>query len=115
MHPAVRHPYAGLQARLADRISGAFGSMCMFWTLVLWQLIWMAFATLGFWGFKNDRYPFVFLLFLGNLIQLWALPVLGTSQNRADQKRDAKANADHLALTHIAMQVDAIYDKVKDK
>jgi hypothetical protein len=42
------------------------------------------------------------------LIQLWALPVLGNTQNRADEKRNLKADADHQALTYIATHLDAV-------
>jgi uncharacterized membrane protein len=95
-----------LNNRLGDRISAAFGSMRTFWLLVLWQLGWMLLAEAGVWLFKGDKYPFAFLLFLSNLIQLWALPVLGNTQNRADVKRTLKADADHVALTHIALTGD---------
>lgn len=44
-------------------------------------------------------------------VQLWALFVLQRSANVADIKRDAKADADHQALTHIATQVDVIAAK----
>jgi hypothetical protein len=44
----------------------------------------------------------------GSWIQWWALPMLQRSQNEADAKREAKADADHAALTHIATVVDAI-------
>ena len=44
----------------------------------------------------------------GSWIQWWALPALQRSANRADRARDAKADADHQALTHIATMVDAI-------
>jgi len=44
----------------------------------------------------------------GSWIQWWALPALQRSANRADRARDAKADADHQALTHIATAVDAI-------
>lgn len=44
----------------------------------------------------------------GSWIQWWALPALQRSQVKADLKREAKADADHLAMTHIANTVDAI-------
>ena len=111
-HPAVVHPHAGINEQLGDKISGVFGSMRTFWLLVGWQLLWMAFATLGVPLLKRDPYPFTFCLFLSNLIQLWALPVLGNTQNRADVKRSLKADADHQALTHIALAVDRIIEQV---
>jgi uncharacterized membrane protein len=111
-HPAVPHPHESLNNRLGDRISGVFGSMTTFWILVGWQLGWMVLAEAGIWLFKGDRYPFPFLLFLSNLIQLWALPVLGNTANRADQKRSLKADADHQALTYIAQRLDAVAEAV---
>ncbi|MCC3769757.1 DUF1003 domain-containing protein [Streptomyces sp. UNOC14_S4] len=112
-HPQVRHPHASLNDRLGDRVSAAFGSMTAFWVLVGWQLGWMVLAEAGMGWFGSDRYPFAFLLFLSNLVQLWALPVLGNTANRADEKRRAKADADHEALTHIALQIDAIATHVR--
>lgn len=44
----------------------------------------------------------------GSWFQWWALPALQRTQVKADLKRDAKADADHLALTHIATRVDAV-------
>lgn len=115
-HPRVPHPDALLVSsrsdRVADRISAAFGSMGMFWVLVGWQVGWIVLATVGAPLFRADPYPFAFLLFLSNLIQLWALPVLGTTANRADARRAAKADADHAALTHIAAVVDEIRERL---
>ncbi|GAA3032045.1 putative membrane protein [Streptomyces olivoverticillatus] len=108
VHPLVRHPHESLNNQLGDRISAVFGGMATFWVLVGWQLGWMLLAGAGVWWFGSDKYPYPFLLFLSNLIQLWALPVLGNTANRADKKHRAKADADHEALTHIALQVDAI-------
>lgn len=48
----------------------------------------------------------------GSWIQWWALPALQRSQVKADQARQAKADADHEALTHIAHTVDAILAKL---
>ena len=44
----------------------------------------------------------------GSWIQWWALPSLQRSANIADAAREAKADADHEALTHIAAQADAL-------
>jgi uncharacterized membrane protein len=107
-HPQVPHPHASLNNEIGDKISSVFGSMRTFWILVVWQLGWMLLAVLGAPLIKHDPYPYVFLLFLSNLIQLWALPVLGNTQNRADEKRNLKADADHQALTYIATHLDAV-------
>lgn len=118
-HPHVPHPHARVAAtdtwqdKLADWVSAAFGNMNMFWVLVAWQLGWMAMASVGVWLFASDKYPFPFLLFCSNLIQLWALPVLGVATNRADKKRAAKADADHEALTHLAHQQEVLLAEVR--
>lgn len=44
----------------------------------------------------------------GSWIQWWALPILQRSANEADAKREAKADADHQALTSIHQAVDEI-------
>lgn len=41
-------------------------------------------------------------------VQLWALFVLQRSANAADAKREAKADADHAALSHIAVTTDRV-------
>lgn len=107
-HPQVAHPLRSLNIKVGDRVNAAFGSMITFWVLVVWQLGWMTLATLGAPLLRDDPYPFTFCLFLSNLLQLWALPVLGNTANRADQKRTLKADSDHRALTYIANRVDAI-------
>lgn len=113
-HPDIPDPrrHESWSVRLSDRVAGAFGTMTMFWVLVCWQLGWMTAATLGAPLLRADPYPFVFCLFLSNLIQLWALPILGTATNRADQKRAAKAEADHAAQVHIAHATDATHHLV---
>jgi hypothetical protein len=40
--------------------------------------------------------------------QWWSLPSLQITQIKGDKKRDAKADTDHEALTHIALQLDKL-------
>lgn len=42
----------------------------------------------------------------GSWIQWWALPALQRSAVQADHQRAAKADADHAALTHVALTAD---------
>ncbi|RMG26779.1 MAG: hypothetical protein D6724_01095 [Armatimonadetes bacterium] len=44
----------------------------------------------------------------GSWIQWWALHALQRGQIKAERQRAAKADADHEALSHIAIQVDRI-------
>src|SRR5579875_3085020 len=103
-NPHVPHPYiarrkavaltadehVGFNGWLAALITKGFGSMWAFYALVVWMFAWMLLASMGLSVFRFDRYPFTFLLFLSNLVQLWALPVLAVGQqvlSRASDKR----------------------------
>lgn len=83
---------AGFNDKLAVLITNKFGNIWMFYILVAWMLVWMILATAGIWLFKNDKYPFSFLLFLSNLIQLWALPVLAFGQQVLSRKAEIQAD-----------------------
>jgi hypothetical protein len=48
-------------------------------------------------------------------IHWWALPALQRAQLKADRKRDAKADADHEALTHIARKLDEVLAKLDSR
>jgi len=48
-------------------------------------------ASLGFSGFRDDPYPFDFLLFLSNLVQLFALPILAVGQQVLSRASDKQA------------------------
>ena len=99
--PALTKPDGlGFNGRLAVFATEKFGSMAAFYVLVVWMFGWMLLASIGVAGFRNDPYPFNFLLFLSNLVQLFALPILAVGQqvlSRASNKqaeltfRDAEA------------------------
>src|SRR6267142_5513130 len=59
----TKHEGLGFNGRLAVFATEKFGSMGAFYVLVVWMFGWMALASLGFSGFRNDPYPFDFLLF----------------------------------------------------
>lgn len=86
-------------------LAEAAGRTSTFYILVVWQLGWIALATIGISIFKNDKYPFIFLLFLSNLIQLWYLPLL-----QIKQVNDAKKHQEHHEA-HMA-KLDAIHQSI---
>ena len=71
----------GINASIAVFITKYFGSMPSFYILIFWMLGWILLATLDVGPFGRDSYPFQFLLFLSNLVQLWALPAIMVGQN----------------------------------
>jgi uncharacterized membrane protein len=100
----TKSEHVGFNGRLAVFITNKFGSMWAFYVLVLWMFGWMIFATVGFGIFSQDPYPFVFLLFLSNLVQLFALPILAVGQqvlSRASDKQAAQTFKDAEAILKI--------------
>jgi len=77
--------------RLAVFITNKFGSMWTFYLLAIWMFGWIALSTAGFWLFKKDPYPFTFLLFLSNLVQLFAMPILAVGQQILGRAADKQA------------------------
>ena len=65
--------------------------MQTFYLLLIWMLGWITLATLGVGVFKNDQYPFTFLLFLSNLVQLLSLPILAVGQQVLSRASDKQA------------------------
>lgn len=82
---------AGFNQRLAVLITKAFGSIWAFYALIAWMVLWMVLASAGVWLFARDSYPFPFLLFCSNLVQLWALPVLAVGQAVLSRKSELMA------------------------
>jgi len=98
----------GFNGRLAVFATEKFGSMGAFYVLVVWMFGWMALASLGFSGFRNDPYPFDFLLFLSNLVQLFALPILAVGQqvlSRASDKQAERTFKDAEAILKLQDEV----------
>ncbi len=77
--------------RLAIFITKKFGTMGAFYALAIWMFGWMILATLGLGVFRLDPYPFTFLLFLSNLVQLFALPILAVGQQVLSRASDRQA------------------------
>ncbi len=81
----------GLQDRIALLITGAIGTMYAVYVFAMFMAAWMLFQVVsGKQAF--DPYPFAFLLFLGNIVQLLLMPLIMVGQNL--QGRHAEARAD---------------------
>ena len=105
--------HVGFNGWLAVGISKGFGSMWAFYVLIFWMLGWMALASIGFSIFKFDKYPFTFLLFLSNLVQLWALPVLAVGQqvlSRASDKQALQTYQDAEAVLQLTDEIHKLIE-----
>lgn len=99
---------ANFNNRLAVAITKAFGSIWAFYALIAWMLLWMGFATAGVWLFAHDPYPFPFLLFCSNLVQLWALPVLAVGQSVLSRKAELQADEQFRTTEKIYSDMETI-------
>ncbi len=107
------HEHLGLNGRLAVFITNKFGSMWAFYVLVIWMVGWMFLATIGFSYFSKDPYPFTFLLFLSNLVQLFALPILAVGQqvlSRASDKQAKQTFKDAEAILSLQDEVHRLIE-----
>ncbi len=108
MHQIRRAETLDLNNRIALFISSRFGTMWAFYALLLWMLGWVVLATAGIGLFRNDPYPFTFLLFLSNIVQLLALPVLAVGQqilSRASDKQAEQTYKDAEAMLKLQDEV----------
>lgn len=109
----TKHEHLGFNGRLAVFITKNFGSMGAFYVLVIWMFGWMFLASIGFSYFKKDPYPFTFLLFLSNLVQLFALPILAVGQqvlSRASDKQAQQTYKDAEAILQLQDQVHRLIE-----
>jgi uncharacterized membrane protein len=111
--PLTKNEQVGFNGRLAVFITNKFGSMWAFYILVIWMFGWMTLATLGVGLFRNDPYPFTFLLFLSNLVQLFALPILAVGQQVLSRASDKQAEQTYKDAEAILRLQDEVHHLVK--
>lgn len=101
-HPRVPHPNHLLPAArfndwVAAKLTRLLGSAMFFYACFVVPLVAIP---------APDWFKTIVIIVSSNWIQLWALSVLQMGQNRAEAERAAKADADHQALTHVALTAD---------
>ncbi len=83
----------GLNARIAQAVTAAVGTMYAFYLFALvmggWILWQGAVVSKPF-----DPFPFAFLLFLGNIVQLLLMPLIMVGQNVQAAHADARSESD---------------------
>lgn len=100
--PKVADEHIGFNGRLAVFITRSVGTMWAVYFITGFILIWMA---LGLWGplHSVDPYPFAFLLFLGNVVELMLLSIILVGQavlGAAADKRAVQTYQDAEAILH---------------
>jgi uncharacterized membrane protein len=99
--PRVREQYVGVNGHIAAFVTERIGSMWAFYAAALIQFGWMGLAEVGVLGF--DPYPFAFLLFLSNLVQLILMLVIMVGQQvlgAAADRRSLQTYSDAEAILH---------------
>jgi uncharacterized membrane protein len=122
---AIRHPHVhhrtkqgpvkhrdhlgkGVNARVAAWITAKIGSMLTVYVCVAFFGGWMVLAWAG--PLRFDQYPFPFLLFLGNVVQLLLIFVILLGQKVLGQAADGRATQtyeDAEAILHDCQQIQA--------
>jgi len=106
--PKVADQHIGFNGRLGAAITRSVGTMWAVYIAVAIQVTWMTLATIGFWEFKKDPYPFAFLLFLSNIVQLLLMFVIMVGQQvlgAASDKRAIVTYQDAEAILHECLQM----------
>jgi uncharacterized membrane protein len=98
--PKIADEHIGLNGRIAAALTRRVGSMWVVYFTTTFVLAWVALAT---WGplHRADPYPFPFLLFLGNVVQLLLVFVILVGQQvlgRAADKRALRTYQDAEAI-----------------
>ncbi|MEO8230219.1 MAG: DUF1003 domain-containing protein [Chloroflexota bacterium] len=90
----------GAQDRIAVVITGAIGTMYAVYFLATFMAGWILLQVLlGRAAF--DPYPFAFLLFLGNIVQLLLMPLLMVGQNLQGRHIEVRAEEEFHTVTKI--------------
>src|ERR1700674_1096144 len=106
--PMVADEHVGFNGRLAAAITRSVGTMWAVYIAFAIQITWMALATLGIWLFARDPYPFAFLLFLSNIVQLLLMFVIMVGQQvlgAASDRRAVVTYQDAEAILHECLQM----------
>ncbi len=109
----TKNEQIGFNGRLALFITGKFGSMGAFYVLSLWMVSWIILASFSIGFFGKDPYPFTFLLFLSNIVQLLALPVLAVGQQVLSRASDKQAEQTFKDAEAILKLQDEVHKLVK--
>lgn len=84
----------GINAKISFLLTGVYGSIWFVYFLICATAGWMLLQGY-FLKHPFDPYPFAFLLFLGNLIQLLGGPIIQVGQNASMEHAELRAESDH--------------------
>lgn len=104
VHREVQEHLSG-QDRIALALTSAIGTMYAVYiflaVIVLWTLLQSGQGSF-------DPYPFAFLLFLGNIVQLLLMPLIMVGQNVQNRHVEARAGEQYLTVTKTFHDLEAV-------
>ena len=109
---ATADQHVGLNGFIAAWLTRRVGSMLVVYFTVSFVLIWMALAT---WGplRRLDPYPFAFLLFMGNVVQLLLVFVILVGQQVLGGAADRRALQTYEDAEAIFAEVSRLHDHLE--
>ncbi len=113
--PAVRdEDRLGLNNRIAAWLTGRVGSMWVVYFTVSFVLLWML---LGSYGplHRLDPYPFPFLLFVGNVVQLLLVFVILVGQQVLGRAADKRSRQTYEDAEAIFEEVSRLHDHLEEQ
>jgi uncharacterized membrane protein len=104
----------GFNGRLAATLTKQVGSMWAVYCTTIFVLSWISFAT---WGFLRnlDPYPFPFLLFLTNVVQLLLVFIILVGQQILGRASDRRALKTYDDAEAIFGQVTRLHDHLAEQ
>src|SRR5215471_13557640 len=112
--PRLADEHVGLNGRLAAAMTKAVGTMWVVYFTTAFVLVWMAVAT---WGplHRVDPYPFAFLLFMGNVVQLLLVFVILVGQQVLGRAADRRSARTYRDAETILTEVEKLHDHLKEQ
>lgn len=95
-----------LHDRLAVVITAAIGSMYAVYFFIVFVFIWILWQSLSSKPF--DPYPFIFMIFISNIVQLVLLPLIMVGQNVQTRHAQLRAEEEYQATKSIHQDIENI-------
>lgn len=107
----VHRQKLGFQDRLALIITSAVGTMYAVYFLVLALAGWMLWQG-AISRHPFDPYPFAFLLFMGNIVQLLLMPLIMVGQNIQSRHAELRSEEEYRTTLSSSRDLEAILKKL---
>lgn len=113
-HAADTTEPLGLNARLGVLVTRAVGNMWSVYFTIIFVFAWVLLASVGPLH-KADPYPFPFLLFLGNLVQLLLVFVILVGQGVLGRSADLRAERTFKDAEAILKEVTVLHSHLQEQ